>query len=84
MFWLTIPLSTSSLCAAVAALTSIPVAAVIDFAACNICSSKFKDSSASYKAETFNEIHLAFSRNHRDFQSKIKIDSEFKSRLQTG
>ena len=44
--WLTLPVATSSLWAAVAAFTKAPAAAVIDFAASNICSSKFSDSSA--------------------------------------
>jgi len=44
---LTLPLATSSLCAADADFTSATVAAVMALAASKICSSKFSDSSAS-------------------------------------
>lgn len=49
---LTFPWATSSLCAAEAAFTRALVAAAMDLAASSICSSKFKDSSASCKKET--------------------------------
>lgn len=48
---LTFPWATSSLWAADAAFTRALVAAAMDLAASNICSSKFKDSSASYNEE---------------------------------
>lgn len=49
---LTFPWATSSLWAADAAFTRALVAAAMDLAASNICSSKFNDSSASYNGET--------------------------------
>lgn len=49
---LTFPWATSSLWAADAAFTRALVAAAMDLAASSICSSKFKDSSASCKEQT--------------------------------
>lgn len=49
---LTFPWATSSLWAADAAFTRALVAAAMDLAASSICSSKFKDSSASCNEET--------------------------------